>query len=188
MPNTWEIRIKRLGVQKSGANQRTYATYQVFMDGKPVAGLSGNMCERTGPGSKTPKSGKRIVPGTYPLSTQFGMKYKSLDFSDVTKPGGQKPMPGILLMKTAPRSAILIHPSHPPTLYISSIGCLNPTQPRTSKQNIDFVDSRSRVIALIDSLKAFAPNSFKKKANTAIPNATCIIEGDPDNVLPATQS
>jgi len=188
MAKTWEIRIKRLGVQKSGANARTYATYEVFIDGTRVDALSGNMCERTGPGSKKPGSGKRIVPGTYPLSTHFGTKYKSVGFSDVTNPGGQKPMPGILLKKTLPRDAILIHPSHPPTLYISSVGCLNPTQKRTSKQNIDFVESRGRVIALIDSLKAFAPAAFAKAKPTAIPGATCVIEGDPENVLPSTQS
>ena len=188
MPTSWEIRIKRLGIQVSGDNTRTYATYQVLIDDKPVAALSGNLCERIGPSSTKPNSGKRIKSGKYPLSTQFGTNYKSIDFSDVTKPGGVKPMPGVLLMKTAPRSAILIHPSHPPTPYISSVGCLNPTQPRTSKQNIDFIDSRSRIIALIDSLKAFAPDAFKKKQNTAIPGAFVTIEGDPDNILPASQS
>lgn len=184
----WEILITRLGIQKSGSNQRTYSTYQVFIDGKPVDGLSGNICERIGPGSTVPKSGKRILPGRYPLSTQFGAKYCTIGFSTITKPPAKKPMPGILLMETEPRSAILIHPGHPKTLYISSIGCLNPTGPLRAKDEMDFLDSRARAIALIDSLNAFAHAAFAKKKNTPIPNAFAVIEGDPSNVLPATSS
>src|SRR5262245_51211001 len=100
----WELLVTRLGIHKSGAKQRTYATYQVFIDGKPVEGLSGHICECTGPGStKREKPAKRIPQGRYPLSTQFGTKYQTIGFSTITKPPGKKPLPGILLMKTEPR-------------------------------------------------------------------------------------
>ena len=41
----WEILVTRLGLHLSGAKKRTYGTYQVFLNGQAVAGLSGHVCE-----------------------------------------------------------------------------------------------------------------------------------------------
>jgi hypothetical protein len=69
----WELNVTRLGLQLSGSRQRTYGTYQVYHDGQPIAGLSGNVCECIGPGDNTvAQNGKRIEQGRYPLWSQFG--------------------------------------------------------------------------------------------------------------------
>jgi len=176
----WELMIKRIEHQsRSGAPKRTYSEYQVFIDGKPVAGLSGNICEREGPGDNTKdgdKFDRRIEEGRYPLSTQFGKKYRSDGF----KNGEEHPMPGFLLMETNKRTAILVHPGHSPTLYISSVGCLNPTKALTKSEHMTFGDSRARVIAMLESLEQHDPAAFKKSGtNTAIKNAAVVIDGEP---------
>jgi hypothetical protein len=176
----WELLVKRLGLQTRGGVTRTYATYQVFRDGVASADLSGHLCECKGPGdNEHPGSGKRIKAGKYPLSTQFGTKYKTSGFGTGASGDASKPMPGLLLERTGARSAILIHPGHLPKLYLSSIGCLNPTKPLRAASNMNFVESRARVIALIDDLKAFSPQSFNKAQNTRIPKALVVIEGEP---------
>src|SRR5262249_42179276 len=144
---------------------------------------SGNVCECVGPGDLVASSGKRITQGRYPLSTQFGTRYRSVGYVDETHAAGTIPMPGILLENTAPRAAILIHPGHPPKLYLSSIGCLNPTRPLDPVDDMDFWDSRSRVLALIDDLRAFAPVAFQQTTDTPIPRAWAVIDGEPIDVL-----
>ena len=47
-------------------------------------------------------------------------------------------------------------------------------------------NSRSRVIAVIDSLQNFAPTAFQQGHSKPIPNAAIIIEGEPMNVLPGS--
>ena len=178
----WELRVNRLGLQqRENAPVRTYGEYQVFIDGNPVAALSGHICERTGPGDNSEDgvaNHVRIEEGTYSLSTQFGAHYRSDGFTgDATFP-----MPGILVMGTGDRTAILVHPGHPPSLYLSSIGCFNPTQPLQADQDMTFVESRGRVIALIDSLKQHDPDAFaqgKIGHNTPIKDAFIVITGEP---------
>lgn len=175
----WELFIRRIEEQsKSGAPKRTYGEYQVFIDGKPVDGLSGNICEREGPGDNK-KSGdtnnRRIEEGRYPISTHFGGKYKSIDF----KAGEEHSMPGFLLKDTNKRTFILVHPGHSPTLFISSVGCLNPTKALGKKEDMTFNDSRARVIAMLESLKKHDPKAFEKKEPTAIKNAAVVIDGEP---------
>jgi hypothetical protein len=177
----WELRVKRLGLQhRAGERVRTYDAYDVFIDGAAVPNLSGHVCECTGPGDNT-TDGKtkhlRIHEGRYALSTQFGNHFRSAGFTN----SSAHPMPGFLLLGTQVRTGILVHPGHPPTLYLSSIGCFNPTKPLKADQDMDFTDSRTRVIALIDSLKmqdpaAFAPNKIGH--NTAIQNAFMVVDGE----------
>jgi hypothetical protein len=88
-------------------------------------------------------------------------------------------MPGLLLMETGNRTAILIHPGHPPKLYLSSIGCFNPTKPLGKDDDMEFLESRTRVLALIDSLRAFNPASFQRSRPTPIPDAAVVIDGEP---------
>ncbi len=181
MPGTWELRVKRLGLQsKSGEPTRTYGSYQVFIgDVAQGVTLAGHICERTGPGDNTASgvhNHRRIEAGRYALSTQFGDHYKSIGFG--TKP--EFPMPGFLLLGTEVRTAILVHPGHPPTLYLSSIGCFNPTKPLKASDKMDFTDSRTRVVALLDSLEAHDPAAFSHNSvNTKIDNAFIVIEGEP---------
>lgn len=193
MPDpVWELRITRLGLQKRAGQVppvRTYGAYQVFVDNEEVANLAGHICERTGPGDNS-QHGKanhlRIAQGRYRLRTQFGERYVSVDF----KPDEQHPMPGIGFREedTGHRTAILIHPGHHPNLYVSSIGCFNPTRVLGEHDLIDFTESRSRVIALIESLKQHDPAAFapaKVGHNTPIKNAFAVVVGEPMGPVPA---
>jgi hypothetical protein len=178
----WELRVKRLGLQsRPGERVRTYGAYDVFIGGDAVPGLSGHVCECTGRGDNT-VHGKnhhlRIEEGRYALSTQFGPLYRSAGFTNDTT----HPLPGFLLLGTEVRTGILVHPGHPPTLYLSSIGCFNPTNPLRADQDMDFTDSRKRVIALIDSLKMQDPAAFAHDRighDTAIQNAFMAVDGEP---------
>jgi hypothetical protein len=188
----WELLVTRLGIQSSAQCPRTYGTYQAFLNGQKIAELSGDVCECPGPGENdTPGSQenrKRIKAGPYPLWTVFRPHFHTIGYWPSVDPAGQYPMPGILLAEEATkvRTGIIIHPGHPPTLYISSVGCLNLTKPLQATEKMDFVDSRSRVIAVIDSLQNFAPAAFQQGQERPIPNAAIIIDGEPMNVLPGS--
>jgi len=175
----WELHIERIVSQGWQSKVRTYGSYNVYQDGVLQAGLSGFICECPGPGDNTAVNSElRIKEGRYQLSTQYGI-YRSVGYSDDQKPAGTVPMPGLCLLDTLPRTGILIHPAHPPTLYLSSRGCLNPTKGLMAADSMDFWDSRSRVIALIDSLQDFASSAFENPTNTVIPNAFVVIDGEP---------
>jgi hypothetical protein len=175
----WELHVVRLGwhvrqkskadmLARACADERTYGTYQVYRNGKEVKDLRGNICESFGKGNKIENSGHRILQGRYQLSTHYlrDGHYQTIGYSENTNP----PMPAILLnekqnhpFSTYPRYGVLIHPGHPPCLYLSAVGCLNPTSELGASEEMEFSDSRSRVIALIDDLKRFAPPAFVKK-------------------------
>ncbi len=163
MPVTgWEFRVQRLGLHKRMHQVRTYGSYEVFVDGVSAANtdplLKGNVCETIGPGKNHPaENGLRIEAGRYQLTTQFG-KYVSIGFSTDMHIAAEPHMPGIALTGTGQRVGILIHPGHPkhegddpPVAYVSSIGCFNPTRALTRNDDINFFESRLRVIALINS-------------------------------------
>src|SRR5262249_28563146 len=178
----WELRVKRLGLQhRAGERVRTYGAYHVVIGGEPVVSLSGHVCECTGPGDNTAHGRDnhlRIREGRYPLSTQFGDHFASVDFTD----NATHPMPGLLVLGTDARSAILVHPGHPPHLYLSSIGCFNPTKALRAQDDMVFTESRARVIALIDSLMQHDPTAFADNRigdNTAIRDAFIVIDGEP---------
>jgi hypothetical protein len=175
----WELFVERLRVQVAGERRRTYGRYQVYRDGAPAPALAGFMCECVGPGNNAaPDAGLRIEPGRYPLTTQFG-RYRTLGYSqDLARPG-RDPMPAFRLEETGNRVAILVHPGHPPDLYLSSVGCLLPTGPLADDQPIDFWESRERVIALLDDLRDFAPPAFEVESNKPIRGAYAVIAGEP---------
>lgn len=180
----WEFHVVRLGLHRLGEQTRTYGAYQVYRDGDPVAGLAGHVCECIGPGDNSvPGNARRIRQGRYPLWTQFGENYRTTGYSaDLTTPGARK-MPGLLLGETHRRTAILIHPGHPPNLFLSSVGCLNLTRPLAPDEDIEFWESRARVIAVIDSLRDHAPDAFRDERNTPIPDAWVAVDGEPMDVL-----
>lgn len=178
----WELHVSRLGVQKNGNNNRTYGSYCVYVDGRPQ-GLDGFMAESLGPGNNNAKNnGKRIEAGHYPLWTQFG-RYRSIGYSDNQATAGTPPMPAVLLLGTSRRTGILIHPAHPPNLYLSSVGCLNPTAPVASGENINFWDSRKRTIDILDSLRAHDTQAFSHETATRVRNASVVVDGEPMDVL-----
>jgi hypothetical protein len=49
---------------------------------------------------------------------------------------------------------------------------------------MNFWDSRSRTITLIDSLKNFDPGAFEHETSTHITDAWAVIDGEPTNILP----
>jgi hypothetical protein len=184
MARSWELRIERLGLHQSGAKVRTYGRYELWRDGAPDPNIRGFICEPPGPGDNNrPGNGKRIAAGTYPLWTQFGA-YRSIGYA-AGGIAGETPMPAIALAATGGRIGILIHPAHPPRLFLSSTGCLNPTGPLGPNISMDFFDSRRRVIELLESLKNYAPASFAHEAMTRIGDAVTIISGEPQQPLAA---
>ncbi len=189
----WELHIERLCIQTcstcTDALYRTYGQYSVYIGGVLQKELQGYTCECIGPGDNT-KTGSedhvRLAEGTYPLWTQFGTRYVTIGYSEDTKTPAVEPMPAILLGSTGARSAILFHPGHPPHLYLSSIGCINPTSPIKETECIDFWDSRTRVINVINSLKAYYPAAFQEKVSTQISGAQIVIHGEPTEDTPST--
>ena len=200
----WEFQVQRLGHHRLGNDVRSYGSYQVFIDGSPQPAqngvpLNGFVCEAPGPGQNHPPQGShpRIEPGRYPLATQFGPRYRSIGYSTDTHVAAQLHMPGVAFDDnfTGARSAILIHPGHPakvgdpPFTFLASIGCFNLTRPLQPSEDMEFFESRLRVIALINNLAAFRPAAFKDAHghpimhNTPITDAFAVVEGDSTTIL-----
>lgn len=177
----WVIAVRRMAQQRCGDKARTYGRYETSIDGRPIAGLSGFVCEAPGPGdNKTPNNGRRIEPGRYPLFTHWhGVKYASVGYALDPETTGALKMPAIRVGDTEARTDILIHPGHPPTPYLSSVGCFNLTGPLAPDQEMDFWESRARVVALLDSLRDFAPEAFHAPDITRIADAWLVVDGEP---------
>jgi hypothetical protein len=172
------IRLVRKREEKrpSKPYPRTVGEYECFWDGVAIPALRGQMVERGGPGDNTTAIGNnrdlRIRQGVYRLMIHNGTKYKTYGYA---ANGDGSPKPGLLLNEddTGERSAILIHPGAD---YVSSIGCLNPATGLTNASSaIDFSDSRKRVIAIIEGIKAKMGGAFPKSG--MIPDAVILIEG-----------
>ena len=147
----WTLLVRRLRTEKrvSKPYARTVGTYQVYVDGQPVVGVTGMTVEREGPGDNGPvgKAGHRCIEaGTYPLRGHDTENYASVGFAT----DGDHPRPAIEVGDTAARTAILIHPA---SGYGSTIGCVN-LAGRLDDADSDFslTDSTARVIALINDL------------------------------------
>jgi hypothetical protein len=180
----WELLVTRLGLQSRGHETRTYSTYQAHRDGMAIANLFGHICECPGLGDNAHSGNhKRVEAGTYELHTQFG-RYRTMGYSRNLQIEADPHMPGLLLLPTGHRSGILIHPGHPPDRYLSSIGCFNPTKPLRHADEMDYFESRARVIALIDSLHDFNPDAFQNGHSRVITGATVVVDGEPMNALP----
>jgi hypothetical protein len=160
--------------------RRTVGTYQVYHNGQPVAGLGGAMAEAKRPGDNTLDGNvhdRCIEPGRYPLWTQYGTKYRTLGYDhspEAAAHTGIKPRPGFELRQTGERSEILVHPAQG---FLWSVGCLHPCEALPQgESNINFVDSRKRVIALIDDMKAWLGDNFPKHDGERIPQASIVID------------
>jgi hypothetical protein len=139
-----------------------------------VSALAGATAETKGPGDNGTTGNNRCVEaGTYNLYTQAGKKYVTIGYTSNVNQAALK-RPGLLLLPTGKRVGILIHPGRG---FLSSIGCINPaTKLAKATDDIGFIDSRARVIAIIDDLKTFLGSSFPTKNGVKIPNATVVIE------------
>ncbi len=173
----WELLITRLREDNRNGKRRTVGKYQVFHDGSPVPGLSGVCAETRGPGdNKKAGNNRRIEAGAYPIRTQDGKKYVTIGYKDSTSIT-VIPRPGLDVGNTNKRVGILIHPGRG---FLSSIGCINPAKSLPKPEaDIDFVDSRTRVIAIIDDMKSFLGSSFPKSNGRLIPNASLVVDGEP---------
>jgi hypothetical protein len=177
----WELHIIRQSEQRraSDGKRRTVGRYQLYHDGvrQTGQGMSGTVAETRGLGANQPAANnRRVEPGRYPLWTQDGTRYVTLDYRDSESPN-LIPKPGIELKSTGQRSEILIHPG---IGFLSSIGCINPcTSLPNAAEMIDFAPSRRRVIALINNLRAYAGAAFPTRNGRRIPNAWAVIDGEP---------
>ena len=113
-----------------------------------------------------------VEPGIYPLSTQDGDKYCTLGYTSNTNPAALR-RPALLLRNTNKRVGILLHPARN---FLWSVGCINPAKAlKTAASDIDFIDSRTRIIAIIDDLKSYLGPAFPNKNGRPVPNATIVI-------------
>lgn len=174
MPGQWELRITRTGEQTRGGRRRTVSRYQVYHDNSPVSGLKGTIAETRGPGANAPAGNNRCVEaGSYNLHIHKGTNYVTIGYTSNLNQAAI-PRPGLLLLPTGQRVGILIHPGRG---FLSSVGCLNPTNALASgSSDIGFVDSRKRVIAIIDDLKSFLGSSFPTATGAKIPRAKVVIQ------------
>lgn len=173
----WELLIKRIREDSRNGRLRTVGTYQVFHDGTPAAGFSGTTAETRGPGDNSHAGNNRCVePGRYPLRTQDGHKYCTIGFTTNTNSAALR-RPALELTLTGHRSEILFHPGRG---FLSSIGCINPCKGLSGPNaDLDFIDSRTRVIAVIDDVKAFLGTSFPANNDRPIPSAFIVIDAAP---------
>lgn len=177
----FELHIVRQQVQHRQNGQdrreRTIGAYQVYINGAPLDGLEGFMAEQKGPSDSTPLGNlydRRIAPGIFPLWTQYGSKYRTVGYTPGAVDFGTKPRPGIELTETGTREEILIHPAMG---FLSSEGCIHPSAAlRNGQSDIVHADSRARVIALIEAMKAFTGAQWPGKDGHRIPGCFCVID------------
>jgi hypothetical protein len=102
--------IKRERQDKRNGKTRTVGKYQVFHDGLRLfrvyrAPLLSHPGQATIPGGNR----RRVEAGKYPLRTQAGTKFVTLNYTKNTNPAAI-PRPGLELAETNMRREILIHP------------------------------------------------------------------------------
>jgi len=147
----------------------------VYHDGQAVRTLSGATSETRHPGDNSQSGiGKRCVEAKrYPLRTQDGTKYKTHNYTSNRNPAAL-PRPGLELGSTGARTEILIHPARG---FLWSIGCINLARSLSSASaDMEFNDSRARVIALIEDLKQYLGNRFPSRNGRQIPDAWIVID------------
>lgn len=173
----WELLIRRIRTESRGSKSRTVGSYQAFHDGVLVPAVAGHCLESPGPGDNSvADNGRRVEAGIYPLLTQAGTKYVTIDYTPNANHTAL-PRPGLELGKTGARTEILIHPGRN---FLWSVGCINLAGPIVSaSDDMDFTDSRARVIGMINDLRGFLGGDFPTKNGKPIPRATVVIEGEP---------
>jgi hypothetical protein len=176
----WELLVVRGTEQhRGGGGRRTVGKYQVYHDGvaQTGPGLSGTTAESKGPGANRPEdNGKRVEAGRYPAWTHPAARYATWGY-DPSESQDAGPKPAFELKDTGERTEILLHPGHD---FLASIGCINPcTSLPDPEEDIAYVGSHRRVIAILDDMKAFVGSAFPRTNGKLIPNAFVVIDGEP---------
>lgn len=172
--------VRKRQEKRAGMTPRTVGEYQCYWNGQALKEVSGQMVECGGPGDNTTAIGnkydRRIAAGSYSLIIHDGEKYQTYGYSSGTLTS-DGPKPGLLLGRTGERSAILIHPAQN---YRWSVGCINPSSGlKNADSQINYKDSRMRVIAIIEAMKSCLGKKFPTKAGTTIPDTVMLIEKEP---------
>ena len=181
--NGWEFHMIRTENQTrltATPKTRTVGTYQVYHNGvaQTATDLSGMFAETRGPGNNGPSgiNKRRIEAGRYPLATQDGGKYCTIDYTSNGSPSALR-RPSLELLETGDRTEILIHPGQG---FVWSIGCINPcTSLPDWSEPITFSNSRRRTISIIDDLADFLGGGFPAFNGRRIPNAHFVIDNEP---------
>ena len=174
----FEFHLNRIRTERraSDGKVRTVGQYVIYHDGvgQPLRGMA---VETRGPGDNAHRgNNRRVEAGRYPLFTQDGEHYVTIGYKVATS-ARTIPKPGLLLGSTDRRVGILIHPG---VGFLSSVGCINPTRQLSGPTRLmDFVESRDRVIAIINDLKAYSGAAFPRSNGKRIPNASIVIDGEP---------
>jgi len=176
----WELLVVRETEQlRAGGRRRTVGKYQVYHDGvaQTGPGLSGTTAESKGPGANEPEdNGKRVEAGRYPVWTHPPGRYATWGYSP-SESQAAEPKPAFELMETGERTEILLHPGHD---FLASIGCINPcTSLPDADEDIAYVGSRRRVLAILEDMKAYVGPAFPGTNGKRIPKAFVVIDGEP---------
>lgn len=175
-PILWELRIRRLSVQRRGERIRTVGTYQVRHAGGAPSGLGGFTVEAGGPGDNAVEgSGVRIEAGVYPLCVNVSASYRTVGFDPAADEASPlKPCLGV--GGTGARTFILVHPGWG---FSAAVGCIQPTgELSNGDEDIDYPDSRSRLLALLADLTACS-GAPEPRHGALLPGARLVIEGEP---------
>jgi hypothetical protein len=167
--NNYVLCIDRIRTEqrKGMGYPRTVGVYQAYFKGQKIPEISGMVCERQGPGDNT-KVGQnehqRLKAGTYRLFTHAGAsgKYSTHNYTKSSAIGATA-RPCLRVADTGVREGVLVHPAQG---YLWSVGCLNLSSPLSNAQdNINYVESRRRVIALIDNMAKVLGDDFPSSDN-----------------------
>ncbi|MBX9843222.1 MAG: hypothetical protein K2Z80_15580 [Xanthobacteraceae bacterium] len=174
------ICVSRRRKDSRSGNHRTVGVYQAFFNKVPIDNIKGTAVEPKGPGDNDQSgvaSHARLEAGYYPLFTHErpNQKYRTLNYA-ATGNVKSRPWPSVRIEDTGSRSGVLIHCAGG---FMMSIGCVNLASALpAANSDIQFDDSRKRVIALIDSMKTKLPN-FPNSNNRRIEDAWLRIVDDP---------
>ena len=170
LPGGWVFVVQRLQGRTPPWQEvrRTVGTYQVYRNGKPVAGLSGTTVERQGPGDNG-ATGKRqhrcIEAATYALFTHDTDNYSTVDYET----NGDHPRPAIEVGGTGRRIGILIHPA---SGYGSTIGCVNLSD-HLANANSDFSPCRQHAPCHCGDRRSQDFNGGTLPSGEGVPLANC---------------
>ena len=113
-----------------------------------------------------------LSPAAIPSPRRMATKSATIGYTSNTNPAKYR-RPALLLTNTGHRVGILLHPARG---FLWSVGWINPVAALSSPNaDIDFIDSRRRVIAIIDDLAGFLGPAFPKTGAVKIPGAAIVI-------------
>ena len=119
---------------------------------------------------------RRLQAGTYPLTTYAGAKYATIAYATNPLPSALR-RPAIGLGSTGQRVGAAILPG---AGFPAAFGAIILSKPLSGPEaQIEYQDSRGRVIALIDAMQKKLGSDFPSKNGIRIPNAWIVVAGEP---------